>query len=122
MSKCCPFCEPKESILDGNHLYARFDKYPVTKGHTLIIPFRHVEDYFKATNQEKTELIAMIDKVKKILDYRYKPDGFNIGVNCGDAAGQTIKHLHIHIIPRYKGDIEDPSGGVRGVIPTRQKY
>ena len=120
----CPFCNPsKEDIILKNDLcYAKFDKYPVNKGHILIIPFRHFDNYFDATKEEKMALIELIDKAKQYLDKNFKPDGYNIGINVGKTAGQTIMHVHIHIIPRYKGDMDDPRGGVRGVIPEKQKY
>lgn len=120
----CPFCNPsKEEILLQNDLcYARFDKYPVNKGHILIIPFRHFDNYFDATKEEKLAILELIDKAKEFLDREFNPDGYNIGVNIGKYAGQTIMHVHIHIIPRYKGDIENPKGGVRGVIPEKRIY
>ncbi len=124
MKKDCIFCdlEDKEIIVKNQYCYAIFDKFPVSKGHTLIIPFRHVETFFDASKEEKIAIIELIDEIKEILDKRYSPDGYNIGVNVGKAAGQTIMHLHIHVIPRYKGDIEDPTGGVRGVIPEKRIY
>ncbi len=120
----CPFCSPSEEdiILKNDLCYARFDKYPVNKGHILIIPFRHFDNYFDATKEEKIALIELIDEAKQYLDKNFNPDGYNIGVNVGKTAGQTIMHVHIHIIPRYKGDMDNPRGGVRGVIPEKQKY
>lgn len=88
----------------------------------LVIPYRHFESYFQATNEEKLELWDLVDKAKAVIDKEHNPDGYNIGINIGEYAGQSIMHLHIHIIPRYKGDVENPKGGVRGVIPARQKY
>ncbi len=120
----CPFCNmPEENIILKNELcYAIYDKYPVTKGHMLIIPFRHFDNYFDATKEEKIVFIELVDKAKEFLDKQFNPDGYNIGVNIGRTAGQTVFHVHIHLIPRYKGDIENPVGGVRGVIPDKQKY
>ncbi|SNZ06912.1 Diadenosine tetraphosphate (Ap4A) hydrolase [Persephonella hydrogeniphila] len=120
----CPFCNPSEEdiVLKNELCYARFDKYPVNKGHMLIIPFRHFDNYFDTIKEEKLAILELIDKTKEFLDREYKPDGYNIGVNVGKPAGQTIMHVHIHIIPRYKGDIEDPTGGVRGIIPERRIY
>jgi diadenosine tetraphosphate (Ap4A) HIT family hydrolase len=117
----CPFCE-QDSIFDGTLLYARYDKYPVSEGHCLIVPKRHVETWFDMTKEEQVEAFELIDKVKALIDDKYSPDGYNIGINCGETAGQTIHHAHIHVIPRYKGDMEDPRGGVRGVIPEKQSY
>ncbi|NPA54292.1 MAG: HIT family protein [Aquificae bacterium] len=120
----CPFCNiPKEAVLIQNKFcFAIFDKYPVSKGHILIIPFRHFDNYFDATFEEKLAFIDLIDKAKEFLDKEFKPDGYNIGVNIGKEAGQTIFHVHIHLIPRYAGDMENPAGGVRGVIPEKRIY
>ena len=120
----CPFCNvSKNQIIAKNSLcFAIFDKYPVNKGHILIIPFRHFSNFFDATIEEKISILELLEICKKILDEKYKPDGFNIGVNVGKYAGQTIFHLHVHLIPRYKGDIENPTGGVRGVIPEKRIY
>ncbi len=120
----CPFCNiPEKNILFKNDLaFAIFDKYPVSKGHILIIPFRHVETFFETSKEEKIAILDLIDKAKEYLDKKFSPDGYNIGVNVGKAAGQTVFHLHVHVIPRYKGDVEDPTGGVRGVIPEKRIY
>ena len=117
----CLFCD-FDSILGGNLVYARYDKYPVSEGHCLIVPKRHVETWFDMNKEEQAEAFELIDQVKVFLDEQYSPDGYNIGINCGEAAGQTIPHAHIHVIPRYKGDMENPRGGVRGVIPEKQNY
>jgi len=122
--KQCPFCSTSEEdiVLKNDLCYARFDKYPVNKGHLLIIPFRHFENYFDATKEEKIAFIELIEKAKKFLDQKFRPDGYNVGINIGKYAGQTVMHVHIHLIPRYRGDTPDPQGGVRGVIPEKQKY
>jgi diadenosine tetraphosphate (Ap4A) HIT family hydrolase len=122
MSSECPFCDSTDSVIKGKLLYARYDNYPVSEGHTLIIPYRHISDYFESSQDEKIEIIEMINKVKKMLDDKHSPDGYNIGINSGKAAGQSVMHLHVHMIPRYVGDMDDPKGGVRGVIPDKQKY
>ena len=120
----CIFCNmPEDSIITENNLaYAIYDKYPVTEGHILIITKNHVKDYFSASNDEKEAILTLMEECKDILDEKYKPDGYNIGLNCGVEAGQTIMHLHMHLIPRYVGDIDDPTGGVRGVIPEKRVY
>lgn len=120
----CLFCNiEKERIVIGNELaYAIYDKFPVNDGHILIIPKKHYKEYFDVDVQTKNELWKLVDICKEILDEKYNPDGYNIGINCGEAAGQTVMHLHIHMIPRYKGDIENPRGGVRGVIPNKRIY
>lgn len=114
---------PKEQyILEGTHFFVIRDKYPVSPGHALIISKEHREDYFSLTEEEKTELTTLIDQSKIEIEKTYSPDGYNIGMNCGGVAGQTVMHFHCHVIPRYKGDMEDPTGGVRGVIPSLMKY
>ena len=120
----CVFCQvPREEIILSNPIaYVRYDKYPVNPGHALIIPFRHIESYFSATESEKRALWELVEDAKTLLDTKYRPDGYNIGVNVGKAAGQTVMHLHIHLIPRHSGDVANPRGGVRGVIPSRQDY
>jgi len=111
----CIFCERKniKVELENDFALAFFDSYPVNEGHMLIIPKRHFADYFEATDQEILAINDLLHKAKKLLQEKYKPDGFNIGINIGYDAGQTIFHLHVHLIPRYKGDVEDPRGGVR---------
>ena len=118
----CPFCEPDEPVLANALAYARWDTSPVNPGHLLLIPYRHVETWFDASDGEKQALWTLLDQAKIVLDANYRPDGYNIGMNVGAAAGQTILHLHIHLIPRYRGDVAEPRGGVRGVIPARQNY
>lgn len=120
----CPFCspDPDDVVLENQLAYARFDRYPVSHGHLLIIPKRHVASLFDATDAEIAHLWDIIAQLKPLIDDQFSPEGYNIGVNDGHAAGQTIMHLHIHLIPRYPGDMDDPKGGVRGVIPERQKY
>ena len=124
----CIFCNIEQTVDKDRIVYqdsswiAIYDNYPVSKGHVLLIPERHCETYFDLNYVELVSLGVTIGVIKFILNNKFNPDGYNIGVNCGEAAGQTVKHCHIHIIPRYKGDMEDPRGGVRGVIPEKQKY
>ena len=125
LSSGCPFCKLNtkvELVCETATAVAFFDGYPVSKGHTLIIPKRHVANYFDLSDEEQQDLWHMVNHCKTILEKRFHPDGFNIGINVNQAAGQSVFHVHIHLIPRYKGDVENPKGGVRGVIPTRQKY
>ena len=117
----CPFCH-QESFIESEYCYARWDKYPVNKGHVLIIPKRHVKTWFDMTNAEQQDAMLLLENVRTLLDKELSPDGFNIGLNCGLAAGQTVMHAHMHVIPRYRNDMDDPTGGVRGVIPSKQKY
>jgi diadenosine tetraphosphate (Ap4A) HIT family hydrolase len=118
----CVFCQINESVLENDLSIAFYDKYPVNKGHLLIIPKRHVEQYFDLTDQERSAIDQLLFEGKKIIDEQSQPDGYNIGINCGEAAGQTIFHVHVHLIPRFKGDMKDPRGGVRGVIPEKRMY
>ncbi|MBR5577157.1 MAG: HIT family protein [Bacteroidaceae bacterium] len=121
----CPFCSldaDVDIVCETQTCVAFYDKYPVFPGHTLIIPKRHVSSYFNLSPQERQDMDTMLQNVKQILDKQYHPDGYNIGINVNEAAGQTVFHVHMHLIPRYHGDVPNPKGGVRGVIPDRQKY
>lgn len=122
----CLFCQSrfqKMSFLSNELAYAVFDQYPVTQGHALIIPRAHAEDYFGLSADERNAIDSIIRQCREMFS-KQEPEicGYNIGVNCGAAAGQTIMHCHIHLIPRRKGDMKDPRGGVRGVIPKKMKY
>jgi diadenosine tetraphosphate (Ap4A) HIT family hydrolase len=118
----CPFCASGDAVLENELAYARYDKYPVTPGHLLVLPRRHVATWFEASAEEQRALLGLVEAGKRLLDDLHRPDGYNIGINMGEAAGQTVMHLHVHLIPRYRGDTPDPRGGVRGVIPARQSY
>lgn len=121
----CPFCNPapdSELISESATVYAMYDKYPVNEGHALIIPKRHTPDYFDLSFREQSACIFMLNNIKKLVSERFQPQGFNVGININQAAGQTIPHVHIHLIPRYHGDVEDPFGGVRGVLPGKRRY
>ena len=121
----CVFCEKiaaGKTLFEDTLWVALEDGFPVSKGHTLIVPKRHVASFFDLTKDEFFSLQEMIRRVKEHLDSLYWPDGYNIGVNVGEAAGQSVFHVHVHVIPRYKGDVANPRGGVRGVIPSKQNY
>ncbi len=121
----CPFCNPgkeRELIAETATAYAIFDKFPVSDGHTLIIPKKHCSSYFELSFKEQSACWFMVNAVKEILIKSFNPDGFNVGININEPAGQTIPHAHIHLIPRYKNDVENPEGGVRGVIPGKKNY
>ena len=122
----CPFCldlKDERIILANDYSYAILDKFPVTKGHTLVIPKRHFQDYFEITEKELIAINNLLTIRKKQLTESDKTiAGFNIGINSGNVAGQTIEHCHVHLIPRRSGDIKNPAGGVRGVIPEKQHY
>ena len=120
----CPFCNPSrdENVLASSLCYARYDRYPASPGHLLLIPFRHIPTLFDATDAEQASLLALVREAKDFLDEQFHPDGYNVGVNVGTAAGQTVMHLHVHVIPRYAGDVDDPRGGVRGAVPEKRVY
>lgn len=121
----CIFCEKlnkNEYILENELAVAIFDAFPVNKGHMLIIPKRHFASFFEATSKEVLSCMELVNKAKQYLDNEYNPDGYNIGINVGEAAGQTIFHLHIHIIPRYMGDVENPRGGIRKLKTPLVEY
>lgn len=120
----CPFCDPApERVFHrGERVLGLWDAYPVSPGHALLITRRHVADWFSASATEQRELLDALQTARNEILERYSPDGFNIGWNSGEAAGQTVHHLHIHVIPRYRGDMADPRGGVRHVIPARGNY
>jgi len=119
----CIFCKPQREILAENeHAIAVFDTYPVSPGHSLILPRRHAVTVWDLPEAEYLACYALVRVLKPVLEERFKPDGFNVGVNCGEAAGQSVWHAHIHVIPRYKGDTPFPKGGVRHVIPLKGTY
>jgi diadenosine tetraphosphate (Ap4A) HIT family hydrolase len=109
-------------VLSNELAYGRWDSYPVSKGHMLLVPYRHVSDYFESSSTEKSALWELLGHAREIINEEHRPDGFNVGINIGKVAGQTIFHLHVHVIPRYAGDVADPKGGVRGVIPAKRRY
>ena len=124
MATQCPFCNiPVDRIIDSNRygIVIR-DGFPVSPGHTLIIPRNHISSWFDLNNDEKIGLLELQTRAQLIIEEQFKPDGYNIGINDGPAAGQTIPHLHMHLIPRYRGDVVDPRGGVRWVIPDKAAY
>jgi diadenosine tetraphosphate (Ap4A) HIT family hydrolase len=114
--------ETRELIVETATVFSFYDKFPVSNGHALIVPKRLVSNYFELTLKEQIAIWIVANKVKVILQEKYNPDGFNIGINVNTEAGQTIWHSHIHIIPRYKDDVENPRGGIRGVIPNKKEY
>ncbi len=122
-NKPCPFCNvEREKILETELSFAIYDGFPVNEGHALIIPKRHTANYFDLSIDEQKNCIELLNRVKGILQEKYNPAGFNVGININEAAGQTVPHVHIHLIPRYEGDVEEPRGGVRGVVPGRRNY
>ncbi len=119
----CIFCRPQRTILvENDAAIAVYDSYPVSPGHALILPRRHAVTIWDLTPEEYEKCFRLVLALKPILAERHKPDGFNVGVNCGEAAGQSVWHAHIHVIPRFKGDTPNPRGGVRHVIPLKAAY
>lgn len=112
----------KEIIYQGKHFFLIKDSYPVSSGHILIVSNKEKQDYFELDNNERNELSDLIIKAKEIIDKEYSPEGYNVGMNCGKVAGQTVMHFHCHVIPRYKGDMKDPRGGIRHCIEGKGYY
>lgn len=120
----CPFCElgERQLLAENEYAVAFYDGYPVSMGHALVVPRRHCSDFFELSAVEQIACLDLVSKCREQLIVESRPDGFNLGVNVGEAAGQTIFHAHLHLIPRYMGDVENPRGGVRGVIPSKKDY
>jgi diadenosine tetraphosphate (Ap4A) HIT family hydrolase len=123
-TSACPFCAVGEAriVWSSAAALALWDAFPVSKGHALVVPRRHVASWRDLTAAEKAELLAGVDALRELLDAEHRPDGYNIGCNDGVAAGQTVMHVHLHVIPRYTGDASDPRGGVRWVLPGKAAY
>ena len=117
-----PFLKNRNRIIENEIGFVILDGFPVSEGHCLVIPKRVYADYFESTEEEVIGLQKLVIETKSYLDQNYNPDGYNVGINCGEVSGQTVPHVHIHVIPRYAGDMKNPRGGVRGVIPSKQKY
>ena len=119
----CIFCDPKRKILAENaHALAFFDSFPVSRGHALVVPKRHALDIFELSDEEYAGCFSLVFPLRELLIARFAPDGFNVGANCSEAAGQSVWHAHIHVIPRYVGDVPEPRGGIRNVLPRKAKY
>jgi diadenosine tetraphosphate (Ap4A) HIT family hydrolase len=120
----CAFCAlPTSRVIDCTPYGLTIrDGYPISPGHTLVIPRRHTGSFFDLSTAERSDLLSLLDRAKATIEIEFSPDGYNIGINDGAAAGQTVPHLHIHLIPRYNGDCEDPRGGVRWIVPEKADY
>jgi diadenosine tetraphosphate (Ap4A) HIT family hydrolase len=119
----CLFCShDRQIIAENEHAFAIADGYPMSLGHSLVIPKRHVSTVFDLSENEYAGCFSLVRTLKAVLEELHETNAFNIGVNCGVSAGQTIEHAHIHLIPRYKGDVEDPRGGIRHLIPGKGYY
>lgn len=123
----CLFCdwhnsEKHKILLENDFCYARPDNFPVSQGHIEIVPKSHITSFFELEAEQLTKLFLLLKEAQTLIQVKHKPDGYTIGINEGEAAGRTIDHLHIHIIPRYTGDVENPRGGIRNVIPGKGAY
>lgn len=120
----CPFCTLSVSRveIETERFYVIRDGYPVSEGHSLIVPKTHIVSFFDMDEYESQEFYLVINRAKVDLDFRFNPKSYNIGINDGKHAGQTVMHLHIHLIPRYDGDQKDPKGGVRWIFPDKANY
>jgi diadenosine tetraphosphate (Ap4A) HIT family hydrolase len=118
----CPFCQPHEALARNALSYMIYDRHPASPGHILVVTKRHCETLFDCSDEERVAMLQLVGEAKALLDETHSPDGYNIGINVGEAAGQTVMHCHIHVIPRYAGDVPNPRGGVRAVIPGNQSY
>jgi len=122
--KLCPFCESlsARAVASNLHAVAILDGFPVSEGHALVVPRRHAASLFELDDEERGSVWELVREVRSRIEAERSPDGFNVGVNDGLAAGQTVMHAHVHVIPRYAGDVSDPRGGVRWVVPDRARY
>ena len=118
----CRFCSPRDVIRRNELAYCDRDRFPVSPGHSLIMPFRHCASFFELTSDEVNACMELLAEQQSAVDQEFSPDGYNIGVNVNAAGGQSIFHVHIHLIPRYTGDSDHPQGGVRQVIPAKADY
>jgi diadenosine tetraphosphate (Ap4A) HIT family hydrolase len=115
----CPLCQEEDVILRNDYAYVRRDNFQLSRGHVLVVPVRHVADYFDMTLDEKHAVVTLLDQAKALIESEHAPDGYNIGVNIGKAGGQSRMHVHVHLIPRYEGDVTDPRGGIRCVLAKK---
>ena len=113
----CELCTPDMVLVEDELAYVRYDSNSLSKGHVLVVPRRHVADFFDMSAAEKSAILSLLDRAKAHIAREHSPDGYNIGVNVGRAGGQSRMHVHVHLIPRYTGDVADPSGGIRCVLP-----
>jgi diadenosine tetraphosphate (Ap4A) HIT family hydrolase len=112
----CELCAPADVVVENSLAYARYDSNSLSRGHVLVIPRRHVADFFEMTEAEQAAVLELLRQARNVVLKKYSPDGFNIGANVGKAAGQSRMHVHFHLIPRYQGDVADPGGGIRCVL------
>ena len=115
----CGLCTPADVVLENALAYARYDDNALSQGHVLVIPRRHVQSFFDMTSEEQSAVLGLLNEAQRLIQRKHSPDGYNIGANIGKAAGQSRMHVHVHLIPRYVGDVADPSGGIRRVLAKR---
>jgi diadenosine tetraphosphate (Ap4A) HIT family hydrolase len=115
----CELCAPAEVVLENELAYVRYDNNSLSPGHVLVVPRRHIASFFDMTSEEQTAVLALLNQAQRLIQHNHLPDGYNIGVNIGKAGGQSRMHVHVHLIPRYVGDLADPSGGIRCVLASR---
>ena len=115
----CELCAPREVMAENALAYVRTESNSLSKGHVICVPRRHVAGFFDLSDEEQAAILALLNEAKRAIQARHAPDGYNIGVNIGEAAGQSRMHVHVHLIPRYAGDVPDPRGGIRCVLPSR---
>lgn len=116
----CELCQPKEVLFESDFAYVRYDSHSLAPGHVIVVPRRHVAGFFDMSAAEQGSVLALLNRAQKLIDRKHRPDGYNIGVNIGKAAGQSRMHVHVHLIPRYQGDVADPAGGVRCVLAGKR--
>jgi diadenosine tetraphosphate (Ap4A) HIT family hydrolase len=112
----CELCTPSQVVAENAAAYARYDSNSLARGHVIVVPRRHVADFFEMTGEEQAAVLALLNEAQRLVQKKHAPDGYNVGVNVGKAAGQSRMHVHVHLIPRYAGDVPNPAGGVRRVL------
>ena len=115
-SQDCELCVPAQVVADNAAAYARYDSNSLARGHVIVVPRRHVADFFDMTAEEQSAVLALLNEARRLIQSKHSPAGYNVGINIGKAAGQSRMHVHVHLIPRYAGDVPDPAGGVRRVL------
>jgi diadenosine tetraphosphate (Ap4A) HIT family hydrolase len=116
----CELCEPKEVVFESEFAYVRYESNSLSSGHVIVVPKRHVADFFDMSGAEQGSIVALLNRAHRFIEEKHRPDGYNIGVNVGAAAGQARMHVHVHLIPRYAGDVPDPRGGIRCVLAKKK--